>query len=49
MSEKDKQDSLKQYYVSDWGISLFNLIKKVGKVPLLKTYSFSDIISLTQF
>ena len=49
MSEKEKQNSLKQYYVTDWGISLFNLIKKVGKVPLLKTYSFSDIISLTQF
>jgi uncharacterized protein YjbI with pentapeptide repeats len=47
MSEKEKQDSLffKQRYVTDWGISLFNWIKKVGKVPLLKTYSFSDIIS----
>jgi len=49
MSEKDKQNSLKQYYVTDWGIPLFNLIKKVGKVPLLKTYSFSDIISSKQF
>ncbi|MEB3193173.1 MAG: pentapeptide repeat-containing protein [Snowella sp.] len=47
MSEKEKQNSLffKQRYVTDWGISLFNLIKKVGKFPLLKTYSFSDIIS----
>lgn len=51
MSEKEKQNSLffKQRYVTDWGISLFNLIKKVGKFPLLKTYSFSDIISSTQF
>ena len=49
MSEKDKQDSLKQYYVTDWGISLFNWIKKIGEFPLLKTYSFSDIISSKQF
>ena len=51
MSEKEKQNSLffKQHYVTDWGIYLFRWIKEVGKFPLLKTYSFSDIISSTQF
>jgi uncharacterized protein YjbI with pentapeptide repeats len=47
MSEKEKQNSLffKQRYVTDWGIYLFRWIKEVGKFPLLKTYSFLDIIS----
>jgi uncharacterized protein YjbI with pentapeptide repeats len=47
MSEKEKQNSLffKQRYVSDWGIYLFRWIKEVGNFPLLKTYSFLDIIS----